>query len=56
VVRKIQALRRSPTAADELVRAANTLAPAHPELAEFLSVYGAGRTDDAVAHDEAHQE
>jgi predicted transcriptional regulator len=55
VVREIQSLLRSIAAADEVVRACDALAPTHPELAEFLRVYGAGRTDEAVAHYEAHQ-
>ncbi len=56
VVREIQQLLRSIGSADELSSAADTLAPGHPELAEFLRVYGAGRTDEAVAHFEAHQD
>ncbi|MFC9235958.1 helix-turn-helix domain-containing protein [Streptomyces decoyicus] len=55
VVREIQSLLRSISDAGDIIDAANTLAPAHPELAEFLRVYGAGRTADAVAHYEAHQ-
>ncbi|MFE1170869.1 helix-turn-helix domain-containing protein [Streptomyces sp. NPDC058773] len=55
VVREIQSLLRSVSDAGDIIDAANTLAPAHPELAEFLRVYGAGRTADAVAHYEAHQ-
>ncbi|MFG2231770.1 helix-turn-helix domain-containing protein [Streptomyces sp. NPDC048723] len=55
VVREIQSLLRSVSAAGDIIDAANTLAPSHPELAEFLRVYGAGRTADAVAHYEAHQ-
>ncbi|WP_406477950.1 helix-turn-helix domain-containing protein [Streptomyces platensis] len=55
VVREIQSLLRSVADAGDIIEAANTLAPAHPELAEFLRVYGAGRTADAVAHYEAHQ-
>ncbi len=55
VVREIQSLLRSVSAAGDIIDAANTLAPTHPELAEFLKVYGAGRTADAVAHYEAHQ-
>ncbi|MEU8679793.1 DNA-binding protein [Streptomyces sp. NPDC048611] len=55
VVREIQSLLRSVADAGDIIDAANTLAPAHPELAEFLRVYGAGRTADAVAHYEAHQ-
>ncbi len=55
VVREIQSLLRSVSAAGDIIDAANALAPSHPELAEFLKVYGAGRTSDAVAHYEAHQ-
>ncbi|MEU6310397.1 helix-turn-helix domain-containing protein [Streptomyces sp. NPDC047014] len=55
VVREIQSLLRSVSAAGDIIDAADTLAPTHPELAEFLKVYGAGRTADAVAHYEAHQ-
>ncbi|GHB03487.1 DNA-binding protein [Streptomyces termitum] len=55
VVREIQSLLRSVAAAGDIIDAADSLAPAHPELAEFLRVYGAGRTADAVAHYEAHQ-
>jgi predicted transcriptional regulator len=56
VVRGIQTVLRSVAAAEEIERAALALAPAHPQLAEFLRVYGAGRTSDAVAHYEAHQD
>lgn len=55
VVREIQSLLRSVSDAGEIIEAANALAATHPELAEFLRVYGAGRTGDAVAHYEAHQ-
>jgi predicted transcriptional regulator len=55
VVREIQSLLRSVSAAGDIIDAADSLAPTHPELAEFLRVYGAGRTADAVAHYEAHQ-
>ncbi|MFD0267141.1 helix-turn-helix domain-containing protein [Streptomyces sp. NPDC127106] len=55
VVREIQSLLRSVSAAGDIIDAANSLAPTHPELAEFLKVYGAGRTAEAVAHYEAHQ-
>ncbi|MFB7632479.1 helix-turn-helix domain-containing protein [Streptomyces sp. NPDC056149] len=55
VVREIQSLLRSVSDAGEIIDAANSLAASHPELAEFLRVYGAGRTSDAVAHYEAHQ-
>jgi predicted transcriptional regulator len=56
IVREIQLLLRSLASADEITEAADSLAPAHPHLAEFLRVYGAGRTDDAVAHYEAHKD
>lgn len=55
VVREIQSLLRSVAAAGDIIDAADSLAPTHPELAEFLRVYGAGRTADAVAHYESHQ-
>ncbi|GAA1430542.1 DNA-binding protein [Streptomyces thermospinosisporus] len=55
VVREIQSLLRSVAAASEILEAADALAPTHPELAEFLRVYGAGRTSDAVAHYQSHQ-
>lgn len=55
VVREIQSLLRCVAAAGDIIDAADALAPTHPELAEFLKVYGAGRTMDAVAHYEAHQ-
>jgi transcriptional regulator with XRE-family HTH domain len=56
VVREIQSLLRSLGSAAELLAAADALADPHPELAEFLRVYGTGRTDDAVAHYESHQD
>jgi transcriptional regulator with XRE-family HTH domain len=56
VVREIQSLLRAVASAEEIAEAADSLAPDHPQLAEFLRVYGAGRTDDAVAHFEAHQD
>ncbi|SFE24601.1 hypothetical protein SAMN05216251_102250 [Actinacidiphila alni] len=56
VVRGIQTVLRSVASADEIEGAARSLAPAHPHLAEFLRVYGAGRTSEAVAHYEAHQD
>ncbi|GAA2251977.1 DNA-binding protein [Streptomyces indiaensis] len=55
VVREIQSLLRSVAAAGDIIDAADTLAPSHPELAEFLRVYGAGRTSDAVTHYQSHQ-
>jgi predicted transcriptional regulator len=55
VVREIQSLLRSVSSAGDIIEAANSLAPAHPELAEFLRVYGAGRTSEAVTHYESHQ-
>jgi transcriptional regulator with XRE-family HTH domain len=56
VVRGIQTVLRSVASAGEIEQAALALAPAHPHLAEFLRVYGAGRTSDALAHYEAHQD
>lgn len=56
VVREIQSLLRSCGSAAELLRVAESVAGELPELAEFLRVYGTGRTDDAVAHFEAHQD
>lgn len=55
VVREIQSLLRSVSDAQGIIEAADSLAVSHPELAEFLRVYGAGRTADAVRHYEAHQ-
>lgn len=55
VVREIQALLRSVSDAADILDASSTLAGSHPELAEFLRVYGAGRTSDAVKHYESHQ-
>src|SRR5690606_39150478 len=55
VVREIQALLRSVSDAADILDASAMLAPTHPELAEFLRVYGAGRTADAVKHYEEHQ-
>ncbi|MFI7245600.1 helix-turn-helix domain-containing protein [Streptomyces qinglanensis] len=55
VVREIQALLRSVSDAADIIEASDALAASHPELAEFLRVYGAGRTSDAVKHYEAHQ-
>ncbi|MEN3582805.1 DNA-binding protein [Streptomyces sp. ZYX-F-203] len=55
VVREIQSLLRSVSAAGDILDAADSLARTHPEVAEFLRVYGAGRTAEAVAHYQAHQ-
>jgi predicted transcriptional regulator len=55
VVREIQSLLRSVAAAGDIIDAADALSSSHPELAEFLRVYGAGRTSDAVAHYQSHQ-
>jgi predicted transcriptional regulator len=56
IVHGIQTVLRSVAAADEIADAAGTLAPAHPQLAEFLRVYGTGRTGDALDHFKAHQD
>jgi predicted transcriptional regulator len=55
VVREIQALLRSVSDAADILDASAALSSTHPELAEFLRVYGAGRTADAVKHYEQHQ-
>jgi predicted transcriptional regulator len=55
VVREIQALLRSVADAAEIQSAAAMLAETHPELAEFLRIYGVARTRDAVEHYEQHQ-
>lgn len=54
IVREIQALLRSVSDAADILDASAELADKHPELAEFLRVYGAGRTADAVRHYEEH--
>jgi predicted transcriptional regulator len=56
VVRGMQEVLRSVASATEIEQAARSLAPTHPHLAEFLRVYGAGRTSEAVAHYEAHRD
>lgn len=56
IVHGIQTVLRSVAAADEIADAARALAPAHPELAEFLRVYGTGRTGEALQHFKAHQD
>ncbi|MFR9673057.1 helix-turn-helix domain-containing protein [Streptomyces sp. TR06-5] len=54
IVREIQALLRSVSDAADILEASAELSAKHPELAEFLRVYGAGRTADAVKHYEEH--
>ncbi|WP_369266072.1 helix-turn-helix domain-containing protein [Streptomyces harbinensis] len=55
VVREIQALLRSVSDATEIQSASRLLADSHPELAEFLRIYGIARTREAVEHYESHQ-
>lgn len=55
VVREIQALLRSVSDAGEIQAASRQLSDSHPELAEFLRVYGVARTREAVEHYERHQ-
>lgn len=55
VVRAVQDLLRAVTSAERLLAAVRQLEPEHPELAEFLRVYGAGRTAEALAHYERLQ-
>jgi hypothetical protein len=52
----MQEVLRSVASAAEIEQAARSLAPGHPHLAEFLRVYGTGRTSEAVAHYEAHRD
>ncbi|MEU6341288.1 DNA-binding protein [Streptomyces sp. NPDC046977] len=56
VVHELRTLLRTVAMPAEIAEAADTLAPAHPQLAEFLRVYGAGAAEDAVLHYEAHQQ
>ncbi|EGJ76000.1 MULTISPECIES: hypothetical protein [unclassified Streptomyces] len=55
VVREMQALLRSVASAQDIVAAAALIADDHPELAELLRVYGAGRTSEAIDHYATHQ-
>ncbi|MGC4939625.1 helix-turn-helix domain-containing protein [Kribbella sp. DT2] len=50
VVRQIQDLFRDVASAAEIQRAADLIRAESPRLAELLTVYGTGRTDDAVTH------
>ncbi len=52
---EIQSLLRSVASWGTSSTRPTLFAPTHPELAEFLRVYGAGRTSDAVAHYQSHQ-
>ncbi|TWD75010.1 hypothetical protein FB561_6445 [Kribbella amoyensis] len=54
VVREIQDLLRSVASATEIQQVAEKIVADYPDLAEFLTTYGAGRTDDALAHYERH--
>ncbi|MFD3452091.1 helix-turn-helix domain-containing protein [Streptomyces sp. NPDC058691] len=56
VVHELRTLLRATAPPAEIAQAADSLAPAHPQLAEFLRVYGAGPAEDAVRHYEAHQQ
>ncbi|GAB2608552.1 helix-turn-helix domain-containing protein [Kribbella endophytica] len=49
-VRQVQELFRDVASAEEIQRAAELIGAESPRLAELLTVYGTGRTDDAVAH------
>lgn len=55
VVREIQGLLRSVADAAEIQTATRLLADSHPDLAEFLRVYGVARTREAIEHYEEHQ-
>jgi predicted transcriptional regulator len=55
VVREMQALLRAVASAQDIVAAAALIDEEHPELAELLRVYGAGRTAEAIDHYARHQ-
>ena len=46
----VQALFRRVASATDHLAAAESIAADHPEIAEMLRAYGAGRADEAVAH------
>ena len=50
----VQALLRSVAGAAECLSAADLLADRHPALADFLRIYGAGRSDEALEHYRRH--
>lgn len=54
-VRTIQGILRAVAGADDLLSVAAELESRYPDLAQFLRVYGAGRTADALRHYEAHE-
>lgn len=47
---EVQHLLRAVASAEEVLAAAALLTDDHPDLAELLRVYGAGRNDEALAH------
>lgn len=52
---EVQALFRRVASASDHLAAADLLTSVHPEIAEMLRTYGAGRSDDAVAHFVRHR-
>jgi transcriptional regulator with XRE-family HTH domain len=52
--RTVQGLLRAVADARELLDAAAAIEKRHPAVAEFLRVYGTGRTQDAIAHFESY--
>jgi hypothetical protein len=52
--RAIQGLMRAVADAEDLLDAAAAIETKHPEVAKLLRVYGAGRTQDAIAHFESY--
>lgn len=52
---EVQAMFRRVASATDHLAAADLLAAGHPEIAEMLQTYGAGRSDDAVAHFVRHR-
>ena len=50
-----QAMFRAVASASDHLEAAEILNEQHPEIAEMLRTYGAGRSDDAIAHFQRHR-
>jgi hypothetical protein len=50
----VQQLFQAVTSAADFLHAAHAVEPVHPEIAELLRTYGAGRTIDAESHFARH--
>lgn len=55
-VRAIQRMLRAVASAEEVLAAADQLSGTQPAIAEFLRVYGVGRTAEAVEHYNSHSD